>query len=78
MIRQELLPLLPYLTGINHNPQLQCRNTNLLEYVDVFLNDLIRLYQGPAHWQSDMKRNLFYVLDKIFSPLDDADSIQQN
>ena len=53
------------------------KNSQLLQYIDVFVDDFLGLAQGPRHRRRHVRRNLFRALDKVFRPLDSTDMEEQ-
>ena len=44
------------------------KNSQLLQYVDVFVDEFLGLAQGPRHRRCHVRRTLFHALDKVFHP----------
>ena len=59
------------------NPYLRRHKAKLLAYVDVFVDDLLGLAQGPRHRRRHVRRTLFHAFDKVFRPLDCQDTQQR-
>ena len=73
-VRVEPAPSLnKQLGALPRNPYLGRKNSQLLQYVDVFVNDFLGLAQGPRHRRRHVRRTLFHALDKVFRPLDSTD-----
>ena len=62
------------LGALPRDPYLGRKNSQLLQYVDVFLDDLLGLVQGARHRHRHVRRTLFHALDKVFRPLDFKDN----
>ena len=45
--------------------------------MDVFVDDSLRLAQGPRHRRRHVRRTLFHALDKVLGPLDRQDTKQR-
>ena len=58
-------------------PYLWRPKAKLLAYVDVFVDDFLRLAQGPRHRRRHVRRTLLHALDKVFRPLDRQDARQR-
>ena len=65
--------LYPTLVPLSRNLFLLCTNTQLSAYVDVFVDDFLRLLQVPTHRRHHVRCTLFHTLDKVFRPLDKLD-----
>ena len=44
-------PLQAFMEVLSRNPNLSCTNSNTAAYGEVFVDDFLGLYQGPAHRQ---------------------------
>ena len=62
------------LSALPRYPYLGIKNSQLLQYVDVFVDDFLGLAQGPRHRRRHVRRTLFHALDKFFRPLDSKDN----
>ena len=67
----------PTLVHLYQDTFLLCTNSQLLEYVDIFVDDLLGLAQGPTHQRCHVCRPLFHALYKVFRPLDNLDPNQR-
>ena len=56
------------------DPYLGRKNSQILQYVDVFVDDFLGLAQGPRHRRRHVRRTFFHALDKVFRPLDSKDN----
>ena len=63
----------PTLSPLFLDPLLLFTNTQLLAYVDVFVDDFLWLDQGLTHWFPHLCHNLFRALDKVFRLLYNLD-----
>ena len=61
------------LEGITREPYLRRSNAKSAAYVDVFVHNFLRLAQGPAHRQLQLRKTLFHALDKVFQTCDPGD-----
>ena len=74
-IRVEPAPSLnKQLGALPMDPYLGIKNSQLLQYVDVFVDDFLGLAQGPRHHRRHVRRTLFHDLDKVFCLLDSKDN----
>ena len=62
-----------HLGALPRDPYLGRKKSQLLQYVDVFVDDFLGLAQGPRHSRRHVRRTLFHALDKVFRPLDSKD-----
>ena len=62
---------------MTHDPYLRRPKAKLLAYVDVFVDYLIGLVQGPRNQRRHVRRTLLHALDKVFRPLDRQDTKQR-
>ena len=70
----ELAPSLKQKLGaLPRDPYLGRKNSQLLQYIDVFVDDFLGLAQGPRHRRRHVRRTLFHALEKVFRPLDSTD-----
>ena len=70
-------PLTHVHAQLTHYPYLRRPKDKLLAYVDVLVDDFLRLAQGPRHRRRHVLRTLFHALDKVFWPLDRQDAKQR-
>ena len=61
------------LVALPRKPYIGRKNSQLLQYVDVFVDDFLGLAQGPRHGCLHVRRTLFHALDKVFCPIDSKD-----
>ena len=54
-------------------PPIHCRNTQLLLYVGVFVDDFLGMVQGLTQRLCHVCRTLFHALEKVLRPLDKMD-----
>ena len=54
------------LGALPRDPYLGRKNSQLLQYIDVFVDDFLGLSQGPRHHRRYVRRTLFHALDKVF------------
>ena len=64
----------PKLEKLYRYPVLGRTNTKLMAYVDVFMDIFFGLAHGPWHQFHHLHRKLFYVMYKVFRPLDTLES----
>ena len=64
----------PALYMLTSYPHLQLRNTRLVAYVDIFVDNFLGLAQRPAHRQRHIWHALFHILYKVFQTLDSANA----
>ena len=57
------------LVPLSQDPLLLSTNTQILAYVDVYVDDFLGLAQVPTHRHRHVRRTLFHDLDKVFRPL---------
>ena len=69
-------PLAEEHAKLTRNPYLRRPKAKLLAYVEVFVDDLLELAQGPWHCRRHVRRTLFHTLDKVFRPLERQDTKQ--
>ena len=50
--------------------------SDLLCYVDVYMDDFCLLAQGDTSIRDSTRRHLFHVIDRVFRPNDGADSVR--
>ena len=73
-VRVEPAPSLDKQLGaLPRDPYRGRNNSQILQYVDVFVDDFLGLAQGPQHRRRHVRRTLFYALDKVFRPLESKD-----
>ena len=60
----------PTLATLSREPLLIRNNAQLLVYVEVFVDDLLGMSQGPTHRHRYVRCTLFHVSEKVFRPLD--------
>ena len=70
-------PLAEEHAKLTHNPQQLRPKATLLAYMDVFVDDLLGLAQGPWHRCRHVRRRLYHALDKVFRLLDRQDTKQR-
>ena len=74
VVRVEPSPILDKQLGdMPRDPYLGRKNSQLIQYVVVFVDDLLGLAQGPRHRRRHVRRTLFHALDKVFRPIDSKD-----
>ena len=61
------------LGALPRDPYRGRKNSQLLQYADVFLDHFLGLAQGTRHRRRHVRRTLFHALDKVFRPLDSKD-----
>ena len=61
------------LGDLPRDPYLGRKNSQLLHYVDVFVDDFLGLAQGLWNCRRHVRHTLFHALDKVFRPLDSKD-----
>ena len=54
------------LTGMTRDPYLRRSNAKPAAYVDFFINDFLRIVQGPTHRRRRVRKNLFHTLYTVF------------
>ena len=59
------LSLNKQLGALPRDPYLGRKNSQLLQYVDVFVDDFLGLAQGPRHRRRHVCRTLFHALEKV-------------
>ena len=74
IVGEELPTLQLALTGLMGDPYLRRANTNPAAYVDTFVEKILGLAQGPAHWRLQVWHALIRSLDKVFRPCESGDS----
>ena len=62
---------------MTRDPYLWRPKAKILAYVDVFVDDLLGLAQGPWHRRRHVHRTLFHTLNKVFWYLDRQDTKQR-
>ena len=65
------------LGALPRDPYLGRNNSQLLQYVDVFVDDFLGLAQGPRHRCHHVRCSLFHALENVFHPLDSKDNEEQ-
>ena len=73
VVSAESPTLYPILVPLFLDSLLLWNNAQLLAYVKVFVDDLLRLAQGPTNQRRHVRRTLFHALDKVFRPLEKMD-----
>ena len=77
-VAKPLVPVLHLdLASLYWYPRLICQYSRLLSYVDIFLNYLLSLRQGPTHKHCNARWALFHAIYDVFRPLDDKDRDHQ-
>ena len=61
------------LGALPRDPYLGRKNSQLLQYIDVFVDDFIGLAQEPRYRCCHVRRTLFHALDKVSRPLESTD-----
>ena len=77
MVITDTRPPHPALAKLTNNPYLQCCNSESEAYVDVFVENVLGLYQDPYHRRHHARHTLFHVLENIFQPLDTNDASER-
>ena len=62
------------LAGLTRDPYLRRTSVKPAAYVDIFVNNLLGIAQGPVHQQRQLWRIMFHSLDKVFRTSDSGDS----
>ena len=70
-------PLAKKYAQLTCDPYLRRISAKLLAYVNVFVDDILGLEQGPRHHRRHVRRTLFHTLDEVFRPLNRQDSKQR-
>ena len=69
-VREEPPTLQMSLSELMRDPYLRQYITNPAAYVDIFVDNVLGLSQGPAHQRCQVRQTLFHSLDRVLQPCD--------